>query len=86
MLIRVEVRDHHRWPCRCRGGGAEGNLIRVWEPPINNLWIYGIVGQEDLGVTEATEAVLEEAVGALLPHLDERQRRLALGAAARVLG
>jgi Rhodopirellula transposase DDE domain len=37
-------------------------------------------------VTEETEAVLGEAFAALLPHLDERQRRLALGAAARVLG
>ncbi len=35
---------------------------------------------------EETEAVLGEAFAALLPHLDERQRRLALGAAARVLG
>jgi hypothetical protein len=33
-----------------------------------------------------TEVVLGEAFAALLPHLDERQRRLALGAAARVLG
>src|SRR6266702_466379 len=33
-----------------------------------------------------TEVVLWEAFAALLPHLDERQRRLALGAAARVLG
>src|SRR5215207_3043882 len=30
--------------------------------------------------------MLGEAFAALLPHLDERQRRLALGAAARVLG
>jgi hypothetical protein len=41
-------------------------------------------------VTEETEVVLEavlgEAFARLLPHLDERQRRLALGAAARVLG
>jgi Rhodopirellula transposase DDE domain len=37
-------------------------------------------------VRKATEVVLGEAFAALLPHLDERQRRLALGAAARVLG
>jgi hypothetical protein len=37
-------------------------------------------------VTKQTEVVLGEALAALLPHLDERQRRLALGAAARVLG
>ena len=37
-------------------------------------------------MTEETEVVLGEAFAALLPHLDERQRRLALGAAARVLG
>jgi Rhodopirellula transposase DDE domain len=37
-------------------------------------------------VTNQTEVVLGEALAALLPHLDERQRRLALGAAARVLG
>jgi Rhodopirellula transposase DDE domain len=33
-----------------------------------------------------TEAVLEEVLARLLPQLDERQRRLALGAAARVVG
>jgi Rhodopirellula transposase DDE domain len=37
-------------------------------------------------MTKQTEVVLGEAFAALLPHLDERQRRLALGAAARVLG
>jgi hypothetical protein len=37
-------------------------------------------------VTKQTEVVLGEALAALLAHLDERQRRLALGAAARVLG
>ena len=37
-------------------------------------------------MTKQTEAVLGEALAALLPHLDERQRRLALGAAAWVLG
>jgi hypothetical protein len=37
-------------------------------------------------MTEEIEAVLGEALAALLPHLDERQRRLTLGAAARVLG
>jgi hypothetical protein len=37
-------------------------------------------------VSKQTEVVLGEAFAALLPHLDERQRRLALGAAARVLG
>src|SRR6266516_4179897 len=33
-----------------------------------------------------TEATLEEVFARLLPQLDERQRRLALGAAARVVG
>src|SRR6266700_1765051 len=33
-----------------------------------------------------TEATLEEVFARLLPRLDERQRRLALGAAARVVG
>jgi hypothetical protein len=33
-----------------------------------------------------TEAVLGEVLARLLPQLDERQRRLALGAAARVVG
>jgi transposase len=37
-------------------------------------------------VTEGTEAVLAAQLGKLLPHLDERQRRLVLGAAAGVLG
>ena len=37
-------------------------------------------------MTKQTEVVLGEALAALLPHLDERQRRLGLGAAARVLG
>jgi Rhodopirellula transposase DDE domain len=37
-------------------------------------------------MSEETEAVLREVSARLLPQLDERQRRLALGAAARVVG
>ena len=37
-------------------------------------------------MTEGTTPGLAETVGLLLPHLDERQRRLVLGAAARVYG
>jgi transposase len=37
-------------------------------------------------MTEGIGAVVAEAFTALRPHLDERQRRLALGAAARALG
>lgn len=37
-------------------------------------------------MTEESEAPLGAALAALLPHLDERQRRLALGASARVPG
>jgi transposase len=37
-------------------------------------------------VAEGIEAVLAEKYACLLPHLDERQRRLALGADARALG
>lgn len=37
-------------------------------------------------MTEEIGAVLAEAFAALRPHLNERQRRLALGAAARALG
>lgn len=37
-------------------------------------------------MTQDTEAVLSDAYVKLAPHLDERQRRLALGAVARVLG
>ncbi|MFG2680571.1 ISAzo13 family transposase [Streptomyces sp. NPDC048392] len=37
-------------------------------------------------MTEGIEAVLAEKFARLLPHLDERQRRLALGADARALG
>jgi hypothetical protein len=37
-------------------------------------------------VSEGTKAELVDAFGLLLPHLDERQQRLMLGAAARVLG
>lgn len=37
-------------------------------------------------MTEGIEAGLSEALGLLLPYLDERQRRLVLGAAARVRG
>src|SRR4029450_7336634 len=33
-----------------------------------------------------TKAILGEVLARLLPQLDERQRRLALGAAARVVG
>lgn len=37
-------------------------------------------------MSEGIEAGLAEALELLLPHLDERQRRLVLGAAARVRG
>ena len=37
-------------------------------------------------MSEGTKAELVDAFGLLLPHLDERQQRLTLGAAARVLG
>src|SRR6266511_860170 len=37
-------------------------------------------------MSEGTGAVLAETFAALRPHLNERQRRLALGAAARALG
>ncbi len=37
-------------------------------------------------MSEGIEAGLAEVLGLLLPHLDERQRRLVLGAAARVRG
>jgi hypothetical protein len=37
-------------------------------------------------VSEGTKAELVDVLGLLLPHLDERQQRLTLGAAARVLG
>ncbi|WP_157531767.1 hypothetical protein [Kitasatospora sp. Root107] len=37
-------------------------------------------------MTRETEGALREAFAVPLPHLDERQRRLALGSAARVLG
>ena len=37
-------------------------------------------------MSEGTKAELVDALGLLLPHLDERQQRLTLGAAARVLG
>ena len=37
-------------------------------------------------VMEIDERVLAAKFGALLPHLDERQRRLVLGAEARWLG
>src|SRR4029450_1087190 len=61
----------------CRGPGSR-RLITYGSD--------GVVGPEYLGVTKQTEVVLGEAFAALLPHLDERQRRLALGAAAWVLG
>ena len=35
---------------------------------------------------ELTEEALARLFGEMLPHLDERQRRLLLGAAARALG
>ncbi|MGW4984434.1 hypothetical protein [Streptomyces mirabilis] len=35
-------------------------------------------------MSEGTKAELVDAFGLLLPHLDERQQRLTLGAAARV--
>ncbi|MET7784516.1 hypothetical protein ABZT28_54350 [Streptomyces sp. NPDC005388] len=35
-------------------------------------------------MSEGTKAELVDAFGLLLPHLDERQLRLTLGAAARV--
>src|SRR5919197_5154426 len=37
-------------------------------------------------MSEGTGAVLAETFAAVRPHLNERQRRLALGAAARALG
>src|SRR4029453_15835555 len=37
-------------------------------------------------MSEGTGAVVAETFAALRPHLNERQRRLALGAAARALG
>lgn len=37
-------------------------------------------------MSEGTKAELVDVFGLLLPHLDERQQRLTLGAAARVLG
>src|SRR5215469_14709362 len=39
-----------------------------------------------MGEVEATEAMLTAKFGSILPHLDERQRRLLLGAEARALG
>jgi hypothetical protein len=39
-----------------------------------------------MGVIEVTEEALAAKFEALLPHLDERQRRLVLGAEARVIG
>ncbi len=44
-----------------------------------------LCGGRDPGV-EGTEAVLAEKFAVLLPHLDERRRRLVLGADARALG
>lgn len=37
-------------------------------------------------MTDGIESELAETFGLLLPHLDERQRRLVLGAAARLRG
>ncbi len=39
-----------------------------------------------MAIGAEVEATLKAKFAALLPHLDERQRRLALGAEARVLG
>src|SRR6188472_847689 len=39
-----------------------------------------------MGVMEVTREMLAAKFGAILPHLDERQRRLLLGAEARALG
>ncbi|MFD7446956.1 ISAzo13 family transposase [Streptomyces sp. NPDC059909] len=39
-----------------------------------------------MGISEGTEAALAAKFQALFPHLDERQRRLAVGAEARYLG
>jgi transposase len=39
-----------------------------------------------MGVVEETEGMLAAKFAVLLPHLDERQRRLLLGAEARILG
>src|SRR5690349_16864601 len=39
-----------------------------------------------MGMLEGVEAVLAAKFQALFPHLDERQRRLAIGAEARSLG
>jgi Rhodopirellula transposase DDE domain len=39
-----------------------------------------------MGATEVTQEVLAAKFGSVFPHLDERQRRLLMGAEARVLG
>ena len=52
----------------------------------NNSSVFGFRWPVGLGVAEGTTPGLAETLGLLLPHLDERQRRLVLGAAARVYG
>ena len=39
-----------------------------------------------MGVVGVTQELLAAKFGAIFPHLDERQRRLVMGAEARVLG
>ena len=39
-----------------------------------------------MGVMEGTRETLAAKFGAIFPHLDERQRRLLMGAEARALG
>src|SRR5260370_30218782 len=39
-----------------------------------------------MGVMEVTQEMLAAKLGAIFPHLDERQRRLLMGAEARALG
>ncbi len=39
-----------------------------------------------MGAIEVTQAILAAKFGSILPHLDERQRRLLMGAEARALG
>ena len=46
------------------------------------FWFYRCV----VAIGAEVEATLRVKFDSLLPHLDERQRRLALGAEARMLG
>jgi hypothetical protein len=39
-----------------------------------------------MGVIEVTQEMLAAKFGSIFPHLDERQRRLLMGAEARALG